>query len=947
MPDASRESDDSLLRIVRAWPLAAGIAVAALGLLALLGWALDLQALKQPLPNLPAMKANTALGFLALGLALARAARRDRPDAVAIGLAIVPLTIGAATLLEFIAGVDLRIDELLVRDDVTALATAAPDRMSPLTAASFVVAAAALLAARRQGATAAGVREALSVASGLLAIFVLSAYAYGAEVLSAHTQMALHTAAAFLVTSAGLLLVGTEGPLGGLLRSRGTTGQVARRLLPASLIIPIAIGGVRIELQRQGYVDTQQGATLFAVAMVVVLSGASIIILARLRLLEGLRDAAFAAEREALARLQLASAEREAFFARNLDMMAIVGFDGRFRELNPAWQTTLGHPLPDLLGRPFLDLVHPEDLDRTRAEAGRLSATGQPLPFENRYRRADGTYAWMRWTSTTSQDLQVFLATARDITQEREAEAHLRESEERFRLLFESNPAAVAIKRADGNGYIDVNPAFERLVGRTRMQLLDPAFDHASIWTDPKMHATLLERARAVGNAKDLELDVQRPDGRVLTTLGAVQHLEVGGVPSFLLALQDVTEARDAQAAAQRATERFERVFRLSPVPIALSKEDGTFLEANDAFCDLVGRPADDLMSGRVKAPEVWEDPQERQRMLVSIRQRGLIRDLELRIKRPTGEVRTTLASLEFLDLGGNTSILSLLQDITDRMRMQEEREARISSEVELERLRRTDAFRSEFINNITHELATPLTPLVLKMKTLLADKTFTAAQRQSFESLERNITRLRHLVQDLMGAADLQARNLAIERRRLNLTRELRAAVAAHHPAAARAGLVMDEPEDTGLTVSADSARLQLVLGHLLGNAIKFTPSGGKVIVASRREDDQVRVVIADTGIGLTSKQMEGLWRPFSQAHDKSQRTDSGSGLGLYVVKGIIELHGGEVGCSSPGPGQGSKFWFTLPLATGHLDPLAKVVKAPKPPAEPKRRLNPGVEDD
>jgi signal transduction histidine kinase len=151
--------------------------------------------------------------------------------------------------------------------------------------------------------------------------------------------------------------------------------------------------------------------------------------------------------------------------------------------------------------------------------------------------------------------------------------------------------------------------------------------------------------------------------------------------------------------------------------------------------------------------------------------------------------------------------------------------------------------------------------------------------------------------------------------------------------------------PENTGLAVSADPPRLQLVLSHLLGNAIKFTPPGGEVRVASRRQGDEVRVSVTDTGTGLTHQQMDGLWKPFAQAHDKSQRTDSGSGLGLYVAKGIVELHGGEVGCSSPGPGQGSTFWFTLPLATGHVDPLAKA-QAPEEPveAEPRRNLNPNV---
>jgi PAS domain S-box-containing protein len=739
---------------------------------------------------------------------------------------------------------------------------------------------------------------------------------------------------------------------------RGTGGAAALRrrwsLLAALLVaVPVLAAFLRYEAQLQGWLTLTQGLVAMT-AVTILLLGLVVAVAYRseVRLVLDLEASRAAAEERATllqrqeANLRQAKAEHDAFFERNHDLLALVGFDGTFRSVNPAWTRILGYRPDELVGTPFLRLVHPDDQQRTQAEAGRLSATGEPMPFENRYLAKDGSERWLRWTSTTSPELQLFLASAKDVTAQRAAQEALVAAESRFRALFDRNPSPLAIKRADGSGFIDANDAFQRLVGRPRSTLVDPAFDHVAIWTDRGIRDLLLKRLREDGRAEGLDLGVRRPDGEARQVVASVQRMDLDGVDAFVLALQDVTEAKEAQAAAERARERFATVFRLSPVPICLTKEDGRFVDVNGAFCRLVGRGPEDLLAGHVTAPDVWEDPEERKRMLVAIRERGIVRDLELRVKRPDGEVRTTLASIEFIDLGGDTTILSLLQDITDRQRMQEEREKRMASEAELDRLRRTDAFRSEFINNIAHELATPLTPLVLKVKALAADKALTPAQRASIETLERNVQRLRHLVDDMVGAADLQARSLALDKRRLNLTRELRAAVAAHHPSAERAGLVMDEPDDTGLTVSADPARLQLVLGHLLGNAIKFTPKGGRVSVSSRRAGDEVRVEVKDTGLGLTRKQMEGLWRPFAQAHDKSQRTDSGSGLGLYVTKGIVELHGGEVGCSSPGPGQGSTFWFTLPLATGHVDPLARAKQA-EPEGEPRRNLNPGVAED
>jgi signal transduction histidine kinase len=269
---------------------------------------------------------------------------------------------------------------------------------------------------------------------------------------------------------------------------------------------------------------------------------------------------------------------------------------------------------------------------------------------------------------------------------------------------------------------------------------------------------------------------------------------------------------------------------------------------------------------------------------------------------------------------GKATRMFGFVQDVTVQHALEQEaqrqREARIAQEAEMDRLRRADEFRAQFLNGASHELRTPLTPVLTSLRVLSADAQLTPGQRRHVDILQRGTDRLRRVIDDVMGAADLQAKSMTMERRPEPIAPLLREAVARGTRPADAAGiaLVLGGLEDD--VVLVDGSRIALVLDHLVGNAIKFTPKGGRVTVSCRRSADECRVEVQDTGVGMAPETIGRLWRPFAQAHDKEQKTDSGSGLGLYVTKGVIELLGGEVGCSSPGPGKGSTFWFTLPLA-------------------------------
>jgi len=158
-----------------------------------------------------------------------------------------------------------------------------------------------------------------------------------------------------------------------------------------------------------------------------------------------------------------------------------------------------------------------------------------------------------------------------------------------------------------------------------------------------------------------------------------------------------------------------------------------------------------------------------------------------------------------------------------------------------------------------------------------------------------------------------------------------VREAAEAFQPVAERDGVKFALDATSGAVVDADPKRLGQVLFNLMDNALKFTPRGGLIAVQARADRGWAEVVVRDSGKGLAPESIPKLFKPFQQVHDPMQVTRSGSGLGLYISKGIVELHGGTIRAESPGLGKGATFTFTLPLGPAHDD-----APSPSPPNVP-----------
>lgn len=249
---------------------------------------------------------------------------------------------------------------------------------------------------------------------------------------------------------------------------------------------------------------------------------------------------------------------------------------------------------------------------------------------------------------------------------------------------------------------------------------------------------------------------------------------------------------------------------------------------------------------------------------------------------------------------------------LTRRVRVQEEAD-RLTR-----RLRESEARRALMINNVAHELNGTLTPVGLQVGIITSGRARDPEQSaRGREILDRNLDRLKRLVGDLLDVGRLEAGQLQVAIAPVDMSRLAHEAVADFEAAAAakRQVLTIDAPPMA--SAAADPQRASQVLRNLLSNALKFTPAGGHVRVLVQPEPGAVRVIVEDSGPGLTADQIRRLFQPFSQVHEPGRDAVPGTGLGLFISKGLVEAMGGSTGCESPGRGAGSRFWFSLPSAT------------------------------
>lgn len=438
---------------------------------------------------------------------------------------------------------------------------------------------------------------------------------------------------------------------------------------------------------------------------------------------------------------------------------------------------------------------------------------------------------------------------------------------------------------------------------------------HLSDW-----FATEEGRRDATERAKDvLERDGawELPEAELRTKDGAVVHYLCSGVRvtsptgAMLLGVGVDISARVRAERALSASERNYRVLFDAPIDaLFIHDASGRVLEVNERACAMYGFDAS--QAGRFSVDDLsLGEPPYSQREAVEHVRRAVHEGpqvFEWRSRRLDGTTFWSEVALRAFRVDGETRVIASVRDVSERKLAALEHERLVAAEA-------ASTAKSEFLAMLSHELRTPLSAIQMSLDVLRGPEMPDEERRQRvLDVIERNVKLQTRLVSDLLDLSRIERSKLTIQPAAVRLDDIVLAAVQTCRGDAARADVTLEAHTAAGLEVDGDAVRLQQVVINLVGNAIKFTPAGGRVTVTMMAKDRRGCVVVEDTGVGIATERLPEVFEMFQQGQVAALRTP-GLGIGLALVKAIVELHGGRVWAESAGPGSGSRFTVELPL--------------------------------
>jgi len=932
--------------------------VAVIGGLILAGWIWRLGVIRSWEPDHALMKPGASFAFILAGVSLGLLSWGGRGVRLAARFcALAVALIGLLSLGQDLFGWNIGIDQLLFGAEPEAVGIARPGRMTPHSAFNFLLIGLSLALLDTGGKLGLRTAQLLALLVAAISLMELAGHLFNFVRFSrggSLVGMAISTSLTFIVLCLGVLFARPERGLMAFVTRASAGGLMTRRMLLAAVSIPLALGVLALAGERAGFFDEPGAISLMAVTTVIVF--VTLI----------WQSARALGQVDAERRLTMATLRRSEARLAKAQKMASLGYwerdlvTGELSWSDEVYRIFGLEPQTAVTAETFFERVHPDDVEMVKHAIANAERKGRPYHLDHHIVRPSGVvrivHEEVEFVCNGEGHPVRLVGTVQDVTGLKRAEEALRESEERYRAFITNS--SEGIWRFEGRPPLDTslpveeqidllfehsylaecNDAMARMYGYERAEeLVGARLEDLLPRSNPlniEFLRAFIEAGYKLSDAESYEFDqAGRPKCFSNSLTGIVKDgkaLRAWGTQ------RDITERKQAEEELRESAVRQRLALETAEMGAWEFDPGSGQITLSQRVAELFGVASGSRQVDIAEWTErihpddfsrIWEA------FARTVRGEGDY-DAEYRVLQPDGSARWVMSKgvLASGEAGRSRRFYGVTADITARKLAEQEREELLAREQKARAEAETaNRMKDEFLATVSHELRTPLSSILGWAQLLRAGKLDEAAAARAIEVIERSAQSQARLIEDILDVSRIITGKLKLNAQPIDIAAMLRSAIEVVRPGAEAKDITLSVVIDfqEGV-VHGDANRLQQAIWNLLSNAVKFTPRRGRIEARLQRVGSQVEIAVSDTGQGIPEKFLPHVFERFRQADGSTARQHGGLGLGLAIVRHIVEMHGGAVSAASAGPEQGATFKIRLPLA-------ASRIQAPAPGARRK----------
>jgi PAS domain S-box-containing protein len=561
----------------------------------------------------------------------------------------------------------------------------------------------------------------------------------------------------------------------------------------------------------------------------------------------------------------------------------------------------------------FNQAIHPHDRALLMVVFQQTINSGKSFDLEFRVKLSKGNVHYVQSFGSTKTNsygkVTHIFGTIQDITQRKQAELAVLESERRFRLMADSAPVMIWVSDIHGQATY-FNKAWLEFTGVSLEQQLGYGWKNHVHPDDLETYVQIYRNAAATYQTFEVECRVRHRDGKYRWILdkGVARYRDDHQFDGYIGSSWDITEQKNAWNALQASENRLKAIFENASIGILTVDKEGIILKVNRYYLEMSGFSAEELKNKNYLECPVEQLEKIKEFHIALIQ--GKIKEYRLESKMLSKQGKTLWIDISVTQLlhNGEEHLIIIVTDIT------EHKKAESILKMAKELAERANQAKSTFIASISHELRTPLNGILGYAQILLSDDDLTPDQRSGIQIIQRSGEHLLTLINDVLDFSKIEASKLELVLTNFNFPSFLNSIIDLFKMRAENKGLRLIFEPLTPLPqiIKADEKRLRQILLNLLSNAIKFTEQG-EVKLQVSYQNDWALFSVFDTGCGISEEQLGLIFEPFLQVGNPHQKSE-GTGLGLPISKNLVNLMKGELKVKST-QHEGSQFYFEIPL--------------------------------